>query len=107
MNLIAEVEFDLSNSAEKMATRLYAPEYDIATGDWSCTFEIDKPLSIRQTIYGVSSLQALVLSLKIMAATLYGSESYVNKEFGFKGEFGGNLSIPAPTSFLDIAPYPF
>ena len=107
MHLIAEDVFDLSNSAEKMRTRLYAPEHDRSTGDWHCTFEIDSPLSVRQTIFGVSSLQALVLALKVMAATLYGSDSYANKEFGFCGEFGGNLSLPAPATLLDIAPYPF
>jgi hypothetical protein len=104
---VAQVAFDLSHSQDKMWARLYAPEREHPTADWSCTFEIDAPISIRRTIYGVSSLQAVTLALKTMAAYLYGSEAYENKQIGLGGEFGGNLSIPAPHEFLDVAPYPF
>jgi hypothetical protein len=104
---IAEVALDLSTSNDKMWARLYAPQREDPSGDWSCTFEIEAPISIRRTIYGVSSLQAIVLALKTMAAYLYGSDAYQNKEIGLDGDFGGNLSLPAPSAFLDIAPYPF
>ena len=107
MGPIAEVAFDLSTSDEKMWARLYRPEQDQPSGDWSCTFEIDAPISARRTIYGVSSLQSIALAMKTMSAYLYGSEAYKNKQFGLGGEFGGNLSLPAPSVFLDIAPYPF
>jgi hypothetical protein len=104
---VAEVAFDLYNSEDKMWARLYAPEQEHPTADWFCAFEIEAPISIRRTIYGVSSLQAMVLALKTMAAYLYGSEAYESKQIGIGGEFGGHLSIPAPHEFLDIAPYPF
>jgi hypothetical protein len=104
---IAEVALDLSYTKGKMWARIYPPEQEEVSGDWSCSFEIDAPISIRRTIYGVSSLQALVLALKTMAAHIYGSDAYRNKELGIDGEFGGNLSIPAPAVLLDIAPFPF
>lgn len=107
MRPIAEVAFDLSDSEDKMWVRLHAPQLEQLSDDWSCTFEIGAPISVCRTIYGVSSLQAIVLAMKTMAAYLYGSEAYRNKEFGLGGEFGGDLSIPAPAAFLDVAPFPF
>lgn len=107
MGRIAEAVFDLSHSEEKMGARIYAPEQDQGSEDWSCTFEIDAPISVRRTVFGVSSMQALVLGLKMMAVYLYGSEAYQKKEFGIYGGAGGDLSIPAPSEFLDVAPFPF
>ena len=104
---VAEIAFDLSDSDEKMWVRLHAPEQARSGADWACTFEIDAPISVRRTIYGVSSLQAMALALKVMAAYLYGSEAYANKQIGLGGEFGGNLSVPAPSELLSVAPYPF
>jgi len=88
-----------------MWARLYAPEPH--GQDWACTFEIDAPIAVQRTIYGVSSLQALVLGLKTLAGYLYGSDLYRNKQLGLHGEFGGHLSIPAPSEFLKDAPFPF
>lgn len=107
MDPIADVEFDLSYTDEKMPARVYAPQRDHASEDWACTFEIGAPISVQRAIYGVSSMQALLLALKAMAAHLYGSEVYRNRELGIFGEFGGDLHIPAPAVFLDEAPYPF
>ena len=104
---VAEIAFDLSYSSDKMWARLYAPSQDQLSGSWSCSFEIGAPISVNRTIHGESSLQSIVLGLKTMAAYLYGSEAYEEKQFGLYGEFGGNLSVPAPAGFLDIAPYPF
>lgn len=104
---IAEVAFDLSYTEEKMWARIYPPEQQATREEWSCSFEIDAPISIQRTIYGVSSLQALVLALKTMALHIYGSDAYRAQQLGIDGEFGGNLSIPAPAVLLDIAPFPF
>jgi hypothetical protein len=104
---IAEVVFDLSFTEDKMGARVYPPEREQASGDWSCSFEIDGPISVRRTIIGVSSLQALMLALKTMSAYLYGSDLYERGELGIHGRFGESLSIPAPKEMLDIAPYPF
>jgi len=104
---IAEVVFDLSYTEDKMGARVYLPEREQTSEDWSCSFEIDGPISVRRTIFGVSSLQALMLALKTMAAYLYGSDLYKRGELGIYGRFGGSLSIPAPKEMLDIAPYPF
>lgn len=104
---IAEVVFDLSYTEDKMGARVYAPERDQTSEDWSCSFEIDEPMSVRRTIFGVSSVQALTLALKTMSAYLYGSDLYKRGELGIYGRFGGSLSIPAPKEMLHIAPYPF
>ena len=107
MDLIAELELDLSYSHEKMAVRVYRPRQNAEHRTWSCAFEIDDPINIQREIYGESSLQALFLALKTLSAYLYGSDLYKRKELGIYGEFGSNLSIPAPQMFLDIAPFPF
>lgn len=104
---IAEVEFDLSYTQEKMWARVYPPERERDEKDWSCAFEIDAPIAIRRTVFGVSGVQALVLALRTMSVYLYGSDLYQSGELGIYGKFGGNLSIPAPKEMLDIAPYPF
>lgn len=107
MAVIAELEFDLSYSEEKMSLRIFQPMRDPELDAWTCAFEIDPPIRTRREIRGESSLQALVLALKTASAYLYGSELYRNKELGLYGQFGGRLSIPATEMFLDIAPYPF
>jgi hypothetical protein len=104
---IAEVAFDLSYTPNKMGVRLYVPAPVAGSEDWACTFEIDEPLALRRTLYGVSSFQALVLALKSLSSNLYGSDAYRSGQLGIYGEFGGDLAIPATNLFLDIAPYPF
>lgn len=104
---IAEIAFDLSYAEDKMWARVYPPEREQTSEDWSCSFEIDGPIAVRRTIFGVSSVQALMLALKTMSAYLYGSDLYERGELGIYGRFGESLSIPAPKEMLDIAPYPF
>jgi hypothetical protein len=103
---IVDVAFDIANSDEKMPVRVFAPK-QVRAEEWSCSFEIGAPISVERTIYGVSSLQALMLGLKTLAVYLYGSDAYEKREIGLYGEFGGHLTIPAPAEYLDIAPYPF
>jgi hypothetical protein len=79
----------------------------IDSSDWACTFEIDEPIALRRTLFGVSSLQALMLALKSLSSNLYGSEVYRSGQLGIYGEFGGDLTIPATALLLDIAPFPF
>jgi hypothetical protein len=55
------------------------------------------PLDVERKIYGVSSQQALTLGVKTLSAYLYGSDLYKIGEPGVYGQFGGSLSIPAPT----------
>ena len=91
--LIAEAAFDLAYTQDKMWVRVYPPERDAGSVDWSCRFEIDAPISVTRAIFGVSGVQALVLALKTMAAYLYGSEVYQRGELGVHGEFGGDLGV--------------
>jgi hypothetical protein len=107
MTEIAAVELDLSYTASKMDVRVFAPEPNAELGTWTCQFEIGDPISIVREIHGVSSLQALFLAMKTLSVYLYGSDLYKRGELGIYGEFGGNLSIPAPKEVLDTAPYPF
>ena len=93
IEVIAEAEFDLSYSQDKVRARVYAPERDRAATDWACSFEIGAPISVKRTIFGVSGVQALVLALRTMSAYLYGSEVYERGELGVHGEFGGDLGV--------------
>lgn len=104
---IAAFELDLSYTAEKVSVRLFAPEWDEEQKTWACKFEISEPIKMERSIYGVSSLQALILGAKTLSAYLYGSDLYKNGELGIYGQFGGSLSIPAPQVMLDRAPFPF
>ena len=45
--------------------------------------------------------------LRILSMMLYSSLDWKNKELGSKGEFGGDLGIPAVSICHDVAPYPF
>ena len=78
MTPIAEIALDLSYPDEMVWVLVYAPQQESAADEWSCSFKIGPPLSVQRTIYGVSSLQAMVLALKTMSA--YGSDAYQNKE---------------------------
>ena len=72
---IAEIVFDLSYTEDKMRARVYPPERAQISQDWSCSFEIDEPISVRRTIFGVSSVQALVLALKKYGAMVSDNSS--------------------------------
>jgi len=104
---IAEIAYDLAWTPDKMGVRLYAPEPVADADHWGCTFEIDEPLALRQTIYGICSLQAPVLALQSLSASLYGSNTYRNGELGLGGIFGGDLSIPAMITFSIKLPIRF
>lgn len=104
---IAAVELDLSYSPAKVSVRLFAPEWDKDQAMWSCRFEIGEPVNVDREIYGASSLQALFFGAKTLSVYLYGSDLYKNGELGICGQFGGDLSIPAPQVMLAWAPFPF
>jgi hypothetical protein len=105
MKPIAEVTLDYLGQKHGMVVRLFEPERD--GDDWSCTFEVDVPLSTRMQVHGVSSLQALSLALKGLSAYLYGSKSYREGKIGLYGNFGGDLSVPVTHWLLGDAPFPF
>jgi hypothetical protein len=104
---IAVLTLDVRHRAKKLAARLFAPQQELDSPNWFCVFEIDDPIGITRKIYGESSFQALLLSLRVMSSFLYGSDLYKKGNLGVFGTFGGDLSVPAPKEFLDQAPYPF
>jgi hypothetical protein len=104
---IADMLFDIAGSKRPMRFAIYSPRWVKHQNAWGCRFTIGSPLKVSETIYGESSIQALALALKTASSYLYGSELYKDKKIGLYGEFGGDLGIPAPNCFLDIAPYPF
>lgn len=103
--LVLEDVFDIAGSDEKLRVRLYGP---VPEGrDWACHVELDEPLEWAGDAHGVSPVQALCLGLKLLSTRLYSSELYRSGSLGAFGEFGGFLGLPAPTSYLEFAPFPF
>lgn len=107
MTVIAEHSLDISDAHEKVVVRVYAPRWHRGAGAWICRFEIMGGIETALDVQGETSLQALSLALKGLAAVLYGSDLYRSGRLGFFGDFGGHLGVPAPNVFLDEAPYPF
>lgn len=106
MTVIAEQFLDVANSTEKVAVRLFRPEQR-DTSTWVCRFEISGAIEAALDVHGVSSLQALALSLKGLSANLYGSDLYRDGRLGAWGEFNGYLGVPTPGIFSDITPHTF
>ena len=104
--VVAEMTLALLDSDTRVGVRLFEPR-EVKEGEWACAFEIDAPLDVTLTTYGVSGMQALALALKRLSAHLYGSEEYRAGRLGIDGEFGGQLGIPATHWLHDVAPYPF
>jgi hypothetical protein len=105
--VVAEQALDLLNTEQKVRARLYEPVLEADGYTWSCRFEIDGRSSGLEQAYGATSLQALLLGLKLLSITLYASHVYRWRELGLNGQFGGDLGVPAVEAFLDDAPYPF
>lgn len=106
MPVVADQTFDLSFTDEKVVARIYEPVRE-PDGVWASLVEIDAPFDFSLSAYGENSLQALTLAVKMLSSTLYSAGGYANKKLGWNGEFGGDLGVPAPGSYLDFAPYPF
>ena len=107
MTLIAELSLDLLGARDKVTVRLFAPEKLEDGPGWRCRFEIGNPIDYGRYIYGESSLQALILALKILSVELYCSDEYKEGRLGIIGKFEGYLGLPAAHEVLDRAPYPF
>src|SRR5262245_18018498 len=107
MNVIASDEFDVLGRSEKMSATLYQPVRSDDGRAWECRVEIGTPLNISRPAYGETSLQALILGLKLLSILLYGSDLYKRGQLGIHCAFDGNLFVPATKEFLGVAPYPF
>lgn len=107
MTLIGDLTLDVMGSSEKVFVRLFAPMERPEIDAWVCRFEIDGPIQKVLDVHGTTSLQAISLALKAISTELYGSDIYSEGRLGFDEDFGGFLTLPAPSVFLDVAPYPF
>lgn len=107
MTCIAEHVLDIQNDTQKVIVRLHAPRRKGDQGTWTCRFETGGGIEAALDVEGETSLQALSLALKGLAAVLYGSDLYQSGRLGLFGDFGGYLGVPAPKIFLKEAPYPF
>ena len=104
---IAELKIDVKGARAPMRLAIYKPRWVKRMRAWGCRYSFSRPLGRSQVIYGVDSMQALTLALKMASVTLYSSDLYKQKKLGRYGKFGGDLSLPASYTLLDIAPYPF
>lgn len=76
-------------------------------GSWISYVVIDAPFACSWPAGGTTSLQALISALKILSILVYSAEGYKQGKLGWKGEFSGDLGLPAMHLFQDDAPYPF
>ena len=106
IRLIAESVFDVAEVDEKLCVRMYAPDLN-EDGTWVCRVEIGAPIGWSGPTYGASAIQALALGVKTVAMHLYASVLWKEGKLGVNGKYGGYLGIPAPTDYLDFAPFPF
>jgi hypothetical protein len=76
-------------------------EYE--TEKWGCDYQIEWPVRAkRKTIYGVDSMQALVLAMYLVPIELYISEPH--KQGNLKWlEQGEGYGFPLSQSFSDLA----
>jgi hypothetical protein len=104
--LILEDFLDLADTDEKLLDRMYAPVIEERT-TWICRIEIGSPIDETSDVRGEGALQALSLALKNLSARLYSHHLYREGKLGAYGEFGDFLGLPAPTTYLEFAPFPF
>jgi hypothetical protein len=104
---IAEEALDLAGTEQKMWVRMLAPVLSSDGRTWACAYTIDAPISVEGQGTGETSLLAVVEALRSVSRALYGSGEYKSKQIGVEGVFGRQLTPPATSDMLDIAPHPF
>jgi hypothetical protein len=81
--------------------RIYAPE-GLAERSWACRYEIDWPDRRKtMTVYGVDSVQALELALRMIGAELYSSKYHDAGQLVFERENGG-YGFPVANGLRDL-----
>jgi hypothetical protein len=80
--------------------RIYAPEHKGV--DWSCSYAIDWPEGTRKfTIYGIDSVQAIELALKMIGSEIYTSEYHKAKMLTWEKP-GKGYGFPVPQNMRDL-----
>jgi hypothetical protein len=104
---VAEQTLELTSRDEPIWIRVHAPEHAPSDRSWRCRLEISTWPGAIKYGYGATPMQALSLSISVLAILLYASPKYKNGEPSLDGRPNGDLGIPAQHLFLDEAPYPF
>lgn len=101
--LIASRELTLRNGNGdiKIPVRVYSPTRE-ATGTWACRYEIGWPdQKSNKEIFGVDSIQAIVLALQTIGAELYTS-NYHEAGRLFFDKPGDGYGFPVVPTFRDL-----
>jgi Domain of unknown function (DUF6968) len=84
----------------RVPVRLYKPEQ--ADGSWSCRYEIDWPdRPHSMTARGVDAMQAILLALEMIGATIYSSNYHKDGDLEFENP-GQGYGFPVPTTLRDL-----
>ncbi|MEQ9691034.1 MAG: hypothetical protein RLO48_14990 [Bauldia litoralis] len=80
--------------------RIYRPEP--VEGAWGCRYEIDWPdRPHAMAARGVDAVQALLLALELIGATLYSSSYHDSGALAFERQ-GGGYGFPVPSGMRDL-----
>jgi hypothetical protein len=85
----------------EVPVRIFAPE-ELVERSWGCRYEIDWPDRRKtMTAYGVDSVQALELALRMIGAELYSSRYHDAGQLVFERENGG-YGFPVANGLRDL-----
>jgi hypothetical protein len=94
------LKLQLEHDACDVPIRIFAPQD--RDGSWSCRYEIDWPDG-RHTmeVFGVDSIQAILLAFQMIGAELYTSEYHKSGQLIFH-EPGQGYGFPVAASIRDL-----
>jgi hypothetical protein len=85
----------------KIPIRIFAPECE-QTGSWGCRYEIEWPGGTKvKTIFGVDSIQALLLTMQIIGVEIYSSELHKSGNLYFDKP-GNGYGFPVMPTLRDL-----
>jgi hypothetical protein len=101
---IAVRQYSLVESGERsdVTVRLFQPEPDPDESNYRCRFRIEWPSDTKEIYaYGVDAIQALILALKMLGATINTSQAVKEGRLVWL-EPGGGFGLPVPRNIEDI-----
>lgn len=86
-----------------VAVDIFEPQPDAEGANWLCEYEVGWPATpLRNTAYGVDSVQALHLALQMIGAEPYAGRPAALKDLVWL-EPGQGFGFPLPPSLRDLA----